>query len=399
MEDPALLDQLRLSVMLCKQFTFFLDRAPNPLDAMSRFEQLVQSVLRLPERGEWISLLSNPLALKDMARLLGTSEFLWEDVIRLHYESLLPMLKPHVERQPIYAGESTIESRLRTAVHSASGYEAKKTALNEFKDNEIFLIDLDHILEQSDLLKLSKQLTLLVEAVVRVTLNIVTEELTRRHGVPLTVGNIPAQCAVFGLGKLGGVALGYASDIELLIIYSDSGHTNGESPISNSEFFTELVREIRHFIVAKRSGIFDIDLRLRPYGNDGPLAVSVENFCRYFGNDGSAHLYEKLALVRMRWIAGDAQLGQRVEKLRDEFVYNASQLDFKELWELRRKQFEEKTVSGLVNAKFSPGALVDLEYTVQALQVIGGRSVPELRTPRIRDALIALRKAGVLEVS
>jgi len=396
LESPALLDQLRLSVLLCKQFTYFLDRAPNPFDAISRFEQLVTSILTLPEKGQWIDLLSNPLALRDMARLLGTSDYLWEDVIRLHYESLLPLLGPESSQAPVYTGESTIQQRLDAELATASTLAEQKQVLNQFKDHETFLIDLSHILEQTDILKLSKQLTLLVEAVVGTAVRLVMAHLIAQHGTPMTVGAIPAQYAAFGLGKLGGAALGYASDIELLIIYSDNGETDGPSPMSNADFFSELVRELRQFIVSKRSGIFDIDLRLRPYGNDGPLAVSVENFCRYFGPGGPAHIYEKLALVRLRHISGNRQLGARIEKLRDEFVYGTENFDFSELWQLRKKQYQEKASSRL-NAKFSPGALVDIEYTVQALQIMLGRRFKSLRTPRIREALTALRKAGILE--
>jgi glutamate-ammonia-ligase adenylyltransferase len=397
LESPDLLDQLRLSVLLCKQFAFFLDGAPNPFDAISRFEQLVESILALPEKGQWLGLLSNPLALQDMARLLGASDYLWEDFIRLHYESLLPVLGPH-HQAGVYDGEATIEQRLSVVLQGATDLKTKKEVLNHFKDNEIFLMDLDHILEQSDLLKLSKRLTLLVEAVVRHTISILLEELVNRYGNPMTIGAIPPQLAVFGLGKLGGAALGYASDIELLFVYSDNGMTDVRTPISNADFFAELVREVRQFIVAKRSGIFDIDLRLRPYGNDGPLAVSVENFCRYFGASGPAHIYEKLALVRLRYVAGDRQFGKRIEKLRDEFVYDTDNFDFSELWQLRKKQFEEKASANRLNAKFSPGALVDIEYAVQALQIMYGREDGDLRTPRIREALAALRKGGVLEV-
>ncbi|MGA1791999.1 MAG: glutamate-ammonia-ligase adenylyltransferase, partial [bacterium] len=93
--DPKLLDQIKLSVLLTKQFTYFLSKAPDPYAALSRFEQLVQDLLKLPERGDWVDLLSDPTILKDLARLLGTSDFLWEDMIRLQYETLIPMLAPH----------------------------------------------------------------------------------------------------------------------------------------------------------------------------------------------------------------------------------------------------------------------------------------------------------------
>jgi glutamate-ammonia-ligase adenylyltransferase len=96
-EDPELLNQLKLSVLLTKQFTYFLGEAPDPFSALSRFEQLAGEILSKPEQGHWLELLANPRALQDLARLLGASDFLWEDFIRLQYETLLPSLKPYLE--------------------------------------------------------------------------------------------------------------------------------------------------------------------------------------------------------------------------------------------------------------------------------------------------------------
>jgi glutamate-ammonia-ligase adenylyltransferase len=89
-EDPELLNQLKLSVLLTKQFTYFLGEAPDPFSALSRFEQLAGEILSKPEQGHWLELLANPRALQDLARLLGASDFLWEDFIRLQYETLIP---------------------------------------------------------------------------------------------------------------------------------------------------------------------------------------------------------------------------------------------------------------------------------------------------------------------
>ena len=94
---------------------------------------------------------------------------------------------------------------------------------------------------------------------------------------------------------------------------------------------------------AKREGIFQVDLRLRPYGSAGPLASSLENFCRYYGQGGQAHSYERLALVRLRAIGGDPSLGSQLERIRDEIIYGSKSVELKEIEELRERQFEEKT--------------------------------------------------------
>ncbi len=396
--DPEALNRIRLSVLLTKQFTLFLGKSPDAFSALSRFENLVQDVLKLPESGRWVELLSSPKVLQDLARLLGASDFLWEDMIRQQYETLIPMMSPHLSGRKFAQPSETLPERLDQVMADAGTYEAKCERLNEFKDQEIFHIDLDHILTpEIDFRELSEHLTFLAEQVIRHAVKAVEEHLLQRYGRPRTVAGMEAPLAILGLGKFGGAALGYASDIELLFVYSDQGETDGPESIGNGEYFENLVVEVTRFIRSKREGIFNLDLRLRPYGSDGPWACSLESFCTYFGPGGEAHALERLALVRLRAVGGDRALGQQVERLRDEFIYGTAELNVKDLREMRLRQFAEKIQSNRVNAKFSPGGLVDLEYDVQILQVMYGKDNPALRTPRIHQALKALHGAGVLE--
>jgi glutamate-ammonia-ligase adenylyltransferase len=353
-----------------------------------------------PLQKQWLDLLTNPHTLGDLARLLGTSEYLWEDFIRLQYETILPMLHPSEERSPFSLSSETIGKRLDEALAGAQSLKEKKSRLNQFKDQEIFLIDLDHILNaEVGFRSLSEKLTILAEEVIHRATRIVYDFLVNQFGRPRTVAGLNARYAILGLGKLGGAALGYASDLEVLFVYSDNGQTDGTRSIQNSEFFDRLVKELNRFISAKREGIFHLDLRLRPYGQAAPLASSLEGFCRYYGRGGKAHAYERLALVRMRAIGGDHELGSQLERLRDEMVYASDLINIDDLQELRLRQFHEKAKGDRPNAKFSPGALVDLEYGVQILQVIHGRKAESLRSPRIHTALNALTDAGVLDPS
>jgi glutamate-ammonia-ligase adenylyltransferase len=396
-EDPELLNRVRLSVLLTKQFTYFLDAAPDPHAAFSRFEHLLAELSCKDKEGQWREWLKEPKLLQDLARLLGASDFLWEDFIRLQYEALLPMLRPEWNGRH-YAGPlERLEERLEEALRGAHSLEEQGERLNDFKDREIFLLDLDHILDpEVDFNTLAKGLTRLAEVVVKRAAEIVYEELVRRFGRPRTVAGLTTNYAILGLGKLGGAALGYASDLEVLFVYSDSGQTDGEKSLPNSEFFARMVKGVTRLIHAKREGIFHLDLRLRPYGGAGPLACSLESFCRYYGPEGSAHSYERIALVRMRAVGGDPALGKQLERLRDGMVYFSGSIRLKDLQVLREKQFAEKTGGGRLNAKFSPGGLVDLEYSVQLLQVTHGKDIPELRTPLMGDALGALSDGGVL---
>ena len=402
-EEPERIDRIKLSVLLTKQFTSFLESAPDPLAALIRFEQLVKDVLAMPQQGKWVQMLSDQGVLRDLAQILGASTFLWEDFVRLQYEELLPMLAPHLGGARFAEPLDQIPARLRAALGGAMETPEFERRLNEFKDREIYLFDLDHILTtrqeafESDFLVLSHRLTALAEAVVEAAAAHAYRRLSERYGEPRTVAALPVRYAILGLGKMGGAALGYASDIECLVVYSDSGSTAGPEEIENREFFDTMVRELLRLVHAKREGIFHIDLRLRPYGAAGPLGCSLESFCTYYARGGPAHSYERLSLVRLRAVGGDRDFGDQIERLRDEMVYSAESIDLTELRELRARQVQEKTEPGHWNAKFSPGALVDLEYAVQILQVMHGATERRLRTPRIHEALEALASIGVVK--
>ncbi|MFA9480103.1 hypothetical protein ACERK3_17655 [Phycisphaerales bacterium AB-hyl4] len=431
------LRRVKLSVVLTKQFSYFLGQAPDPFTALQRFGQLISELLEQPSEGEptvvegWLDLLADPRALHSLARLLGMSDYLWEDFIRGQYESVLSVIGLHLQGKRFCEPMETLPLRLAETLDGAMGLAEQQDRLNRFKSRETFLIDLDHILTPGvDFRDLSAHLTTLAENLIDAATRLVFEDLVRSFGRPcfekvqteFVDGKTFGQTwpyAVFGLGKLGGVALGYASDLELLFVYpgmGDAGQTAGgkREPISNTEFYETLVRDTTQFLKTKREGIFEIDLRLRPYGNDGPLAVSLDQFRRYYdpattgtgtqrkvGNGAKAssppHAFERLALVRLRWIAGDPELGYEVEKLRDRFVYERPELDMDALWTLWGKQKKQKLAGNKhVNAKYSPGALVDLEGAVQLLQVQHARRVPQLRTARVSQAMDALRRAEVL---
>ena len=431
--DRTVIDRIKLSVLLTKQFTSFLPSAPDPLAALVRFEQLVREVSATGEE-RWVQLLADQEVQRDLAQILGASTFLWEDFVRLQYEELLPMLSPHIGGRIRVEPMETVRERLAAALSGAGDPAQFARRLNQFKDREIYLFDLDHILGsrraprpgatpeeafETDFLLLSRRLTALAEAVVDAAAAFAIRTLAGRFGEPRTVAGLPVRHAILGLGKLGGVALGYASDIEILVVYSDSGSTAGPEVIGNAEFYDRVVREVLQLVHARREGIFHIDLRLRPYGAAGPLAASLESFCTYYERGGPAHSYERLALVRLRAVGGDPDFGAQVERIRDEMVYTAESINLAELRELRARQVREKTSSpkaglgaagpgaglwgapaaGSLNAKFSPGALVDLEYAVQILQVMRGATERRLRTPRIHEALHTLASIGVVEES
>ncbi len=388
------LNDLRFVALFTKQFAYFLQTAPDPYRALERYVLLIQDFQRLANSGNFANLMSSPTVLRDLARLLGTSDFLWEDFVRRQPDAILPLLSRESSGSYRSAEPDEVAERLRHKLSYAVNYENAKERLNQFKDNEIYLIDLDHILYHiDDFAFLSLRLTALAEAVANEALRLATAHISSQFGTPRSAAGMTARCAIMGLGKLGGAALGYASDIELLFVYSDIGMTDGDKPIENSEFFERVAAEVISLIEAKREGIFNVDTRLRPYGTSGPLACGFGDFVSYFRGDAVS--LERLALVRLRFIAGSNTLGKRIEHARDELVYAAGTIDREELLALRKRQNQQAL--GAVHAKLSPGGLSDLEQCVQLLQVILGRDETALRTPRIQTALERLAQAGHID--
>src|SRR5581483_10905396 len=377
--------------VLTKQFTYFLDRAPDPSSALERFNLLVRDVFE--RRGEqWLVAISNPDALQGLARVLGASDFLWEDFVRVQYESLLPFFKPQPGQPTIGEWLDTAPQRLAQAVASAQGYEERRRALNEAKDQEAFMADLEHVLSGGvEGRRLSLRLTSLAERVVRHASAAVYDHLVERHGQPEN-----SAYAIFGLGKLGGASIGYACDIELLVVYAGRGRSAGPEPIDNGSFFAELAQGLTRFIQAKEDGLLQIDMKLRPFGIDGPLATTMDGFRDYYGPGGPAHSLERLALTRLRAIAGDPELGREIEQLRDDVLYFVPSINLDELRTTRTLQLEQKARMGSFNAKYSPGGLVDVEYATEILQVLHGKHEPSLRTPYTEQAIEALSRVDVL---
>jgi glutamate-ammonia-ligase adenylyltransferase len=156
---------------------------------------------------------------------------------------------------------------------------------------------------------------------------------------------------------------------------------------------------LRRLLAGRRGSTFELDFRLRPYGRAGAPATSISAFADYYRGDGPAWGYERQALIKLRAIAGDPGLIAEVEALRDRFVYGPEPFDLDGCRRMRRLQVEQLVPTGRINAKFSPGALVDVEYFVQALQIARGGRDPSVRTPNTLRALAALGASGVLDAA
>jgi [glutamine synthetase] adenylyltransferase / [glutamine synthetase]-adenylyl-L-tyrosine phosphorylase len=393
-EDAGQILGLRAAVALIKQFAHLLPLAPDPALALRSFGQLVDRLLAEPSPARALEHLAAPDDLRQLARLLGASTFLWEDFLRLQAEHLLPVLDSW-RRRPL-RGRDEIFAELDARVGEASSFGEKRRALNELKDEEMLLVDMRHLLDpRVDLAAFSGAITDLAAAVVEKALAVCLEKVAGDHGLPRDERGEACPVAVVGLGKFGGREMGYASDIELVFVYGAPSRTE-KTGIDAGIFFEEVVRELTGLIAARQEGIFHVDLRLRPHGAKGPLASPLAAVREYYRPGGGAAPFERQALVKLRRVAGDVALGKEVERVRDAFVWGDEPWDRGNALHLRDRQCRELVPPGRFNVKYSPGALVEVEYAVQYLQIEHGRELPALRTPSTLEGLDRLGEAGLV---
>ena len=389
-------DLLRIATVMIKLFTHFLVRAPDPAMAITHFDQLLDKIVEDKMRRSVLALLSKRGTLDLLARLLGASEFLWEDFLRMQFENLLPILQDF-RKAELLRDKEQMRRQLRMSLARGRTLEDKKRILNEFKDREMFRIDMRHLLEPpADLMDFSRALTELAEVVLDQAYEICHTHLTRRYGQPLLENHTVCPFAICGLGKFGGREMGYASDLEVLFVYGGPGRTQSKVPIENGDYFERLCQEIINSIEARREGMFQIDVRLRPYGKAGVLANSMEQLGSYYSPKGEAAPFERQALTKLRPVAGDQTLGRQIESIRDAFVYSDEPWDLQTALHLRRRQMNELVNPGTVNVKYSPGGVIDLEYAVQYLQIMYGRRHPGLRTTSTLEALEGLYRVWII---
>ena len=400
--DPDRLGELRAAIVLIKQFTHLLPHSPNPESALRQFRDFLVHLFKQPNWTADFASLERSEVLDALARLLGVSTFLWEDFLRLQHDNLFPVVR---DPAGLAVRRSADEwaTELRSELATAADHAERVAIINAFKDREMFRVDMRHILARgtefegsTEFGAFSRELTELAEVVVGETFRLCEARLIERHGGPRLDDGSPCRIAAVALGKCGGRELGYASDIELMFVHDGEGRTGGpegDSPddgdtpssISNGEFVRQLVDDFLRTIRSRHEGIFRIDLRLRPYGRSGSLAVSSDAFRRYFHPDGPAWPYERQALVKLRPIAGNADLGREVVAVRDEIVYTGAPFDVTAMRALREKQVNQLVEAGTFNAKLSPGGLVDIEYFVQAMQIGSCRCRSWTPAPRPPD--------------
>jgi glutamate-ammonia-ligase adenylyltransferase len=389
------LRELRLSLILIEHFSSRLPRATDPEAALVHFSRFAAETMARPDWVEEFEALEKPEVLDALVRVLGESHFLWEDYLHAQPENVLHMICDPAEwtRHP---GQKQLSADLASTLAAADAVDRRGVALRRFRDREIFRADLRSILGLSrgqD--EFSAELAAVAEVVLEAAYGLALEEAAARH-FQGDKDRIPPS-ALCALGKFGGRELGFASDLEVMIVHDDRATPIAGKGKSTGACFDSAAAALRGILGSREGHAFELDFRLRPYGRAGSPATSISTFLDYYRAGGPAWGYERQALIKLRVIAGDPALGREIEAHRDLFVYGPEPLDLESSRRMRRLQVEQLVLPGTISAKYSPGALVDVEYFVQALQIVHGSRDPVLRSPNTLEALAALGAAGWLD--
>ncbi|HTY49421.1 MAG TPA: bifunctional [glutamate--ammonia ligase]-adenylyl-L-tyrosine phosphorylase/[glutamate--ammonia-ligase] adenylyltransferase [Steroidobacteraceae bacterium] len=223
--------------------------------------------------------------------------------------------------------------------------------------------------------------------------------LAERHGLPRSASGELQELIVVGMGKLGGGELNFSSDVDLVLLYPEGGQSDGPRPLSNAEFFTRVGQALIRLLSARTAQgfVFRVDMRLRPFGESGPLVSSFAAFEDYLQLQGRE--WERYAWIKARPVTGAARYAGIYESAVRPFVYRRY-LDYgvfeslREMKALIGREVQRRDLAD--NVKLGPGGIREVEFVVQALQLLRGGQQPQLRTPSLLAALPLLARARLL---
>ena len=320
-----------------------------------------------------------------------------------------PLLATTLERNPDYVSwlkRERADVRVRTRdqlKESLARFALTHSTLTpqvlfaRFRRRELLRIYLHDVRRAHTLVETTEELSNLADAILDFALSLARQDLDNRYGAPQHEEGgrtATAEFCVIALGKLGSWELNYASDIDLLFIYSDDGTTAGSSErnkLSNREYFIKLSETVSKLVghPAGEGAAYRVDLRLRPYGRDGALACSLVEALKYYGK--SAQAWERQALIRSRAAAGSSSLFSRFASAVEPFIYRSdiSVTDALASVRLAKQKIDrsvERKNAGF-NVKLQRGGIREIEFIAQALQLAHGARDEWLR---VAHTLISL---------
>ncbi|MGE5189444.1 MAG: bifunctional [glutamate--ammonia ligase]-adenylyl-L-tyrosine phosphorylase/[glutamate--ammonia-ligase] adenylyltransferase [Gemmatimonadota bacterium] len=378
-------------------------RTPAPDMALAHTERFLSAV---GARTMFYALLhENRKVIEVLVRLFGSSRFLSGFLLR-NPQLLDTFLRR--DAAPVMKTRSELRRDLREALSACTDFEQELDELRRFKNLETLRIGMHDLGGALSLEESVFQLSALAEVLLGQALDIARREVRKRFGAPTLPDGREAEFCVLGLGKLGAEELSYHADLDIIFVYSGAGESvpapEAEAAefrkSSNHEYFARVAQRLISILttVTREGYVYRLDTRLRPSGNAGPLVSSLAAFERY--HQQSAQLWERQALLKCRFVAGDRVFGKRMEETIGRFIYGRP-LPRDAAAEIHRLRMRMETELGKeradrLNLKVGRGGIVDVEFAVQYLQLLHGPGDASLRARSTLKALFELRRAGAI---
>ncbi len=350
------------------------------------WERYQQSLPALPESSADVA--------ATLPRVWVCSEFVAQNCTR----------HPQLLAELIDSGDlQTVESpasRVRAAIQAVQDEAELSRRLRQIRRREMTRIAWRDLAGWAKLDETLRDVSALADACVDGALTCLSRWHAQRHGIARNAKGEAQTLVVLGMGKLGAHELNFSSDIDVIFAYPENGSSDGPKPLDNEDYFVHLVQKLVRMLdeVTPEGFVFRVDLRLRPFGEAGPLAMSFSALETYYQNHGRE--WERYALIKARPVAGAIQQGERLLGLLQPFMYRRY-LDFnafEALREMKQLIMQEVLRRGLEdNIKLGRGGIREIEFTGQLFQLIrGGREAP-LREHAIIPVLRHLARMKYLQ--
>jgi glutamate-ammonia-ligase adenylyltransferase len=381
-----------------KNFETMLRELPDAESVRLFVEQFSNENPRVFERlKKQEGLLSDVLAIAAWSPLLSTTILQHPDYINwLGRERTNIRVRTREELLESLARFSLTNSQLDTHV-----------LLSRFRRRELLRIYLRDIRRTNTLVEITEELSNLADAILQHALNLSQQRLDNLYGKPQRTDErgrtTTASFCIIALGKLGSLELNYASDIDLLFLYSDEGNTSGQGErgeTTNRQYFVKLAEAITK-LVGQPTGegaAYRVDLRLRPFGRDGVLASSLNEAVRYYREKAQA--WELQAMIRARASAGNSELfTQFYSKIKNRvYARNVSVADALNHVKLSKQKIDRQHAVDRegFNVKLGRGGIREIEFIAQALQLAFGGRDEWLRAPHTLVSLGRLAERNLI---
>ena len=344
-------------------------------DAERILSRIIDLIKVIERRTNYIALLlENPKVLSHLIRLAGESVWIIK-FLSQHPVLLDELLDPRTLYAP--PGKADLKEEIKDQLGRIPSHDTEYhiEALCIFKQINVLRVAAADVTDVLPIMKVSDHLTDIAETVLEAVLKLAWEYLTDKHGLPAGCSHNAIQNAGFlvvGYGKLGGIEMGYQSDVDLVFLHAHAqGMTQGPNPIDNAFFYARLGQRMVHLLTTHtRAGvIYETDMRLRPSGNSGPLVSDINGFFNYQMNEGWT--WEQQALVRARPICGDPDMAETFDRIRQQVLSKPKEPEQlrHDVVSMRDRMRNEraKSPNDVFDFKDDPGGIIDIEFLVQYL--------------------------------